>query len=143
MACAKCALYFRWGDAERVVASRHVSSPSSSFPSSPGEGGSKIGRALRDSPLRRVGAWVWDRRAAWGVWKERRGRLRGAVVGWRGYVWWERGGCEGDGWVGGGGWDEDEEGEESGDEEGDEEGRWKGLAERGGRGFGSGMMCLP
>lgn len=47
------------------------------------------------------------------------------MVGWRVYVWWERGGCEGDGWGVGREWaeaeDEEEEEEEDDDDDDDEE----------------------
>ena len=79
MWCTSCELHFHWRQADPVIAVKEDKS---------------VVKIVRAGPFRPVGKWVWEKRAEWGVRREKRGVWRVYWRGWRGWrIWKQKSAC--------------------------------------------------
>lgn len=79
MRCTRCDLYFHWRQADPVVAVKQEQA---------------LVQSVRAGPFRPVGKWVWEKRAEWGIRREKQGVWRAYWRGWRGWrVWRQKSVC--------------------------------------------------
>ena len=75
MRCTRCDLYFHWRQADPVVAVKQEQA---------------LVQSVRAGPFRPVGKWVWEKRAEWGIRREKKGVWRAYWRGWRGWRVWKQ-----------------------------------------------------